>query len=252
MNRVWRGIELLTGWSAQQPVHIGGEVPMRTIRRSLLAFIVALIPLNLTVGFLKWRDYELDEQPLAFFVWFDVGFERNVPTWVSTLLLASGALAAVIASCKSVEPVLRRGYGFVAALMAWASFDEANEIHERASDPIRDALDLGGALYWSWVLVALVAVPIIVLLLRRFLLDLPEPTRTHTILSGVVFVGCAVGLEMFHALLLDEGGQGNVVTELLGMVEEFGEMLAAMLFVDATLRYASTQALEQAVEPVGS
>lgn len=237
-----RAIDLIIGWRAE-PIQLAGlELPMRRIRRGLLAFIVALVPVNLVVGYLKWLDYENDEQPLAFLRFFDLGEEQNLPAWVATLLLAAAGLSALVASRHADnDRVVRRGFLITGIALFYVSLDEASYLHERASEPVRDALGVGGALYWAWVVPAIIVVACLALVLWPFLQRLPVEVRNALLLSAVLFVGCSVGIEMLDGLAFAANDEeANAVTEILTIIEESGEKLAVMLSIDTMLRYSST------------
>jgi len=240
-----RSLELIVGWHAE-PVRLGGlEIPMQRVRRGLVGFLAVLVPVNLFIGYLKWLDYTDDEQPLAFLQFFDLGSgsEHTLPAWVATLLLGAAGLSALVASRhRENDPVVRRGFVISAVALFYVSLDEAAYIHERANEPVRDLLGVGGGpLYWAWVVPALVVVAALAAILWPFLQRLPSATKHGLVLSAVVFVGCALGLEMLDATAFSVNDkEASVVTEVLTIVEECGEKLGAMLAVDTMLRYAST------------
>lgn len=236
-----RMIERIIGWRAEPVVSVGIDVPLRRIRRGLLALIVVLVPVNLFVGWLKWLDYENDEQPLAFFRFFDLGEEQNFPAWIATLLLAGSALSAMAAAQRADDPIVRRGFRTSALALAYVSLDEASYLHERLSEPLRDLLGVGGALYWAWVIPAVILVGLLAVRLWPFMQRLPSDVRNDLFLCAALFVGCSVGIEMLDGLAFSVNEEANVVTEVLTIIEEVGEMLAVMLSIDTMLRYASTQ-----------
>lgn len=141
------------------------------------------------------------------------------------------------------RPDHRRGFHITAGVLAYISLDEATALHERTTEPLRDSLDAGGLLYWTWVLPALAAVMLVGLVFARFAFSLPEETRRALVLAGALFVACAIGLELLEGYFFDRAGeQGTVVTDLLSLAEETGEILAVVLTIRTVVRYGSEQA----------
>lgn len=231
-------IRRVVGWQAEPAVPADVAVPLRAMHRGLLLLIALLIPANLFVGWLKWLGYENNEQPLSFARYFDLGEEQNLPSWIATILLMVAAMSAVAAAQRHpTDTILRRGWYTTAGALAYASLDEATYLHERASDPLRNWLGVGGFLYWAWVLPAIVAVAVLARVLWPFLGRLPADARRDLFVAAGLFLSCAVGLEMLDALAYSVNEEAGVVTELLTIVEECGEMLAVMFFIDTTVRY---------------
>ncbi len=228
----------VVGWEAE-PVALGSiDVPLRGMHRGFLLLITVLVPVNLFIGWLKWLGYENDEQPLAFARYFDLGEEFNLPTWIASILLVTGAVSAAAAAQRNHDDAaLRRGFLIIAAALTYVSLDEATYLHERASEPLRDWFGFDGALYWAWVLPAFVFIAVLAWLLWPFLHRLPADVRRDMLVSAGIYVSCAAGLEMLDALAYSVNESPGVVTELLTIVEECGEMLAALFFISTMVRY---------------
>jgi hypothetical protein len=199
----------------------------------------AMVPLNLALGLLRFLDYSDDSALFAVLHYFDMGEELTFPTWFSTALLVTAALVSLAAAQRVQSPVARRGFRILTWAMFYLSLDEATELHERTTDPLRNGLDLGGLLYWSWVIPAGLAVLLVGVLLWRFLTTLPSHAQSPLMLSGALYVFCALVLELVEGYFFDQGG-ASAATDILSLIEEVGEMVAVMLYIRTVVVIASS------------
>jgi hypothetical protein len=65
----------------------------------------------------------------------------------------------------------------------------------------------------------------------------PPPVRRRVFLSGAIYVGGAVGMEVAGALWALSHGHDNLVAAFIDIFEEGGELVGAALFLDAALHY---------------
>lgn len=128
---------------------------------------------------------------------FNLGLEGNVPTFVaSLLLLASALLFLFLWRVDRTADGPTHVWLLLAAVFAFLSLDEFSMIHERLIDPVREALDVGGLLFFAWIipyaiiagLVALAVVPTIWRLGPRF--------RVLFGLAATLYLSGAIGVEM--------------------------------------------------------
>jgi len=201
----------------------------RAVRRTSWV-IVAFIPLNVLIGFLRFSGVQDAEQPLAALTYFDLGGERNLPTWFTAALLLLSSLVSLAASQRLEASHHRRGFLVLGGVMAYLSLDEATVLHERTTEPLRDAFGLGGVLYWSWVLPAVLAVVVIGAVLIPFVRSLPASAALPIVVSGMIYVASALGLELAEGYFFDRSG-GGVVTDVLSTIEEVGEMFGVLLYL---------------------
>ncbi len=174
---------------------------------------------------------------------FDLNRERNVPTWVSTLLLAAGSITAAWTWTRRRGGRDRIYWLGLAAVFAVMSLDEASELHERLNHRIRPFLDgdAGGLLHYPWVLAAGAAAITLAAVYSGFLLRLPRAVAGRIVLAGALFILGAVGCELFEGVIDSRGGPTTpalmtAFTALI-VVEECLEMGATALFTHTLLRY---------------
>ena len=115
--------------------------------------------------------------------------------------------------------------------------DEVATIHELPIDPLRNALNAGGLLYFTWVIPGAIFVMIVGLSYLRFLGHLPSRTRNLFLIAAAVFVGGAIGVEMISGLQADRHGETNFAYAMIITIEEAMEMLGVVIFIHAVADY---------------
>ena len=169
----------------------------------------------------------------------NLGFEGNVPTWYSsTLLFAAAALLAAIAWTRlHRRSAYGRHWAVLAVIFLYLSIDESVVIHELINQPLGAALELGGMLYFAWVLPFGVLVVTFVLGYLGFLRHLPRRWRVWFVLAGAIYVGGALGTELPIGYWVDRHGGDNLTYGLLNVGQESLEILGATIFCCALLSY---------------
>ncbi len=167
-----------------------------------------------------------------------LSYEQNVPTWYTSCLLfaCSLTLAAIAVGARRAGKFVRHWWGLAAAFL-YISLDEVVEIHEAASS----WLDLGGVLYFSWVIPAAVVVAAFGLAYLRFLAHLPRGTRSRFLLAASLYVTGALALELPLGYWTEQAGSDNLVYALIDFVEESLEMLGVNLFLVSLVDYLGVQ-----------
>jgi hypothetical protein len=212
----------------------------RTVRGVLFGIILMLTALSLAGQF---SAYVLGHPRLKGFVpLFYADAESSVPTWYSSMaLLLAALLLAVIAAVKFPDRDRYRYHWLgLALLFVGLSADEVAMFHEYPIDPLREALNAGGALYYTWVIPGFAFVSLLGLALVGFLRHLPAATRQEMILAAALFVGGALGVEMLSGIQADRQGEQNLTYALIISIEELLEMLGVAVFIGALLGHLAT------------
>ncbi len=204
-----------------------------------LFLIIAAIFLTLLGTGMEVLHYLFDHKRLlGFSRQFSLGEEANVTTWYSAMLLASCALC--LAAIAFVLPRdggnYRRHWLILALIFVYMSMDETAVIHEMTIRPLRNAFDLGGVLYYAWILPAALLMAIFLASYLGFLKHLPSSSRNRFILAGLVYVGGAFGTEIFIGYWWDTYGD-NFTNGMLNVIQESMEIAGASLFLSALLRH---------------
>jgi hypothetical protein len=172
---------------------------------------------------------------------FDLNGEQNVPTYFNASLhLFSSALLAVIAVLKKQSSDrYTRQWAVLCGGFLFMAFDEAAGLHELMGRPMEELLGdrATGVLHFAWVLPGIVIVAFFALWFLRFLLHLPLRTRLLVVAAGAMFIGGAVGVELFEGRHAAAHGSANIAFDLYVLAEETLEMSGLTVFIYAMLRY---------------
>ncbi len=173
---------------------------------------------------------------------FNVNRESNIPTWyTSMMLLVCAVLIAAIARTEKAksENYIRRWWG-LALIFLCLSIDEAAAIHEKLTIPLQESLNLGGYLYFAWVLVGIPLVVVFALTYFTFVLHLPQRTRNLFFLAGLLYIGGALGIELIGAnrWYIDDGT--SLPYSAIATIEELLEMLGIVVLIYALLSYIAS------------
>ncbi len=169
---------------------------------------------------------------------FNLDVEGTIPSWYSScaLLGAAGVLALIAQADRERASRDWRYWAGLAVIFVVLSADEAASIHELAIRPMRQALNLSGALAFGWVVPAAGFVGLVGGIYLRFVLRLPLPTRRLFVIAGGLYVGGALGFEMLGGMLWTRYGMG-LETALESVAEEVLEMAGIVVFLHALLQH---------------
>jgi hypothetical protein len=126
----------------------------------------------------------------------------------------------------------------------YISLDEVASIHEHAH-----FFKLGGVLYFSWVIPAVIVVALVGVSYVRFLKHLPGSTRARFLLAGAIYVGGAVGMELPLGYWTDLHGTNNFGYAAIDWVEESMEILGVTLFLLSLVDYLGARGAALAFAP---
>lgn len=192
--------------------------------------------LSLVAGFLLFvhiwlnvHHYLVNDIPWVIRQLFDVDEENNIPTWFSS---ANLMLTAAITLLLTTEKWRQRdrwrrhwmllGWGFLLL-----SLDEMAGLHE-SLNVVTEA---------SWAVYALPLIALLAIIFFRFLFFLPARTALLFVLSGLIFLGGAVGVELYTEPYLLNDELNTLAYNLWTPVEEGMEMFGVILFQYALLEY---------------
>lgn len=207
------------------------------ITRFLFSIILFLLIASLSFLFLEYF-WEINSK--SFFRinrLFDLDREGNIPTLFSSFQLLFASLILLF-NYKTAHT--KNGYWlFLSGIFLFLCIDETVQIHETLIN-LKPQVELfkKSTLEYVWVFPYLIMVVLLAIFLKRFIFSLPARTRNLMILSGFIFVGGAIGVEMIHDLLkVQNGGVENLPLKLLICLEETCEMTGVTIFIYALLDY---------------
>ena len=172
-----------------------------------------------------------------------VNSERNFPTYYSVLLMLYAALllsVIAIASAQHSAPDVSKwailSFGFV-----FMAFDEGFQFHERFNLPVRALLGDGnlGVLHYAWVVPGAALVLVLAIFFMGFLWRLPVPTRRTFLIAGMLYIGGAIGTELFGGRYAELHGNENWTYSMLATLEESLEMAGLIVFISGLLQYCA-------------
>lgn len=211
--------------------------PKKTLL-SFLAIITLLLIINLIGVISKYHfNYEYFLNPL-----FDFNTERNIPTLYSSLAII--ICAVLLSSIALIHKKLNLSYipwVGLAIIFLFLSIDETAQIHEKLTNPTRDALETptSGLLRNAWIIPYAIFVLVFFIAYLKFLINLPKKTMILFIISGGVFVLGALGFEAVAGL--PELWGNRTVVNLIRTCEELLEMVGIALFIYTLLHYITNK-----------
>ena len=215
----------------------------RRIFQMLALIICALVIASLVGHFLRFGLDLTSSQSFGFIVLFDLNGEANVPTWFSSIMLATCAvmLALIAIAKQATADRWFRHWLALSVIFLLMSLDEIASIHERSMRPMHNLFELGPIFTNAWVLIAMPLLVVFLLLYARFLFSLPRRTGWLFVLSGVIYIGGVVGIEMISGLMKYNYGLEDLRFALVTTIEESLEMLGITAFLYALTDYAGRE-----------
>ena len=187
-----------------------------------------------------WDDLLSLSDPYGLIEFFGLSYEANLPTWLTSVLLAACAslLALIGLEKKRAEDPDRRLWWFLAFAFLYISIDEVATIHEAMGA----WFDFGGVLYFGWVVPAAIVVLVMALMYLNFLRRLPRAFARRFLLAGALYVSGALLMELPLGYWTEQYGTDNFGYALIDWVEETLEIAGVSVFLLALLDYLATPA----------
>ena len=216
-------------------------VPQK-IFKVLLVCIGGLIVAN-TIGIISrtgfGHDYCFGLVPL-----FDFDAEMNFPTFYSSITLVfTSVLLTVIAYCQKQTGGKFKAWVGLVLIFLFLAIDEFGSLHERLEAPFYRLmrtygfLEMSKIFFYAWVIPVGAVVCALGIIYLPFLFKLPRKTMIMFMISGGIYVGGAMGLEILGGIQERLHGTENLTYLLLAMIEEIMEMTGIALFIYTLLSY---------------
>ncbi len=207
----------------------------RRVRRRLLIATACISVVGLAIEALHVQVPDAVGETLV--AKLSLSYEANLPTWfASSLLLLCAIAAGTIAHRASRHRVY---WWCITALAAWMSLDEAAELHEHLGGAIGD---VGGVLYFDWVIPAATIVVALTIAFVPFIRALDPRTRLRLIIAGAVYVSGALVMELPLGWWTEQHGNEGFGYALIDWVEETMELVGAVLAFAALLAHHAESA----------
>jgi hypothetical protein len=186
-----------------------------------------------------WGHLLPEEKSYGVVQMFNLDAEANLPTYFASLLLVLAALlSAGIGSVIRArgDRWVRHWYGLVLAFL-YLSIDESLQLHERAIEPVRLALGLGGWLYFAWIIPASVLLLVFLIAYWRFFRSQPVSLRRGLLWAGLLYVGGAIGFELVGGQHFERFGPDNIGYVAITTLEEGLELAGMLVLIHALTPY---------------
>jgi hypothetical protein len=218
-------------------------------RKLITAMAIAIIAFGILHEILTLHAVATDPTTLyagqehGFLRMFDLGTEANLPTWYQVITIAfAGFLLTVITSAKrSSGDRFTWFWGFMGAVFFFLSADEASGIHEALGSLMEKRMPTSGVLSYGWIIPYLIFGLVFLAIVWKFLAALPPKFRILFVVSGIVYVSGAVGMEMVEGYFDGIYGQFSNVGVTLRLIEETLEPTGILLFNYSLLTYIREQ-----------
>lgn len=169
--------------------------------------------------------------------------ELALPAWYSSLLMVGCAallyLIARLAERTRRDPANTRKWLLLAVVFMAMAVDESVSFHEALIDPLRAHFGTTGILHFAWVIPGAIAVVLLGLYFLPFVLSLPVRTGLLFVLSGSLYVGGALGMELVGGALAAEHGMDAGIYLTAATVEESLEIVGLSVFFCALIDHVS-------------
>lgn len=168
--------------------------------------------------------------------------EGTLAVWYSSavMLFCSAVLFLISAAERLRGKTAALHWIVLATLFALMSIDETVSIHEVTISPLRTMFDLGGALHFSWVVVAVPVMLGLALYYLPFLAKLPTRYAAYFALSGALYVGGALGMEFVGGHFFTAQGENSIHYIVAAVIEETLELVGLSLFASVLMSYVGT------------
>lgn len=215
-------------------------ISARRVMQALVTAFAVIIALNIIVVLLRFivgvDHYVFDRvyRKLC------VDYEQNLPSYFNALLLL---MASVFTGLIHLLQKKTNKEGFKWWLLSLAflflSVDESASIHEFFVKFLPMYVGIGGEGIFrnAWVIVYGLGAIAFAIYLIPSLLKLPPDLLKGMILSGAVYVGGAIGVEMIGSWYVSHAGDANIGYAALATLEESLEMAGLILFIRYMLVY---------------
>jgi hypothetical protein len=195
-------------------------------RIAILLWSVTFAIIAIGVG----REAYIHGYDLSAKAWNVLGLdsESGLGDWWGTIQFALAAVLLGLNAKAEPDPRWRFHWAALAALFVYFSIDESVALHERLINVLAP-FHFTGFLRYSWIIPYGIACVIIGLLYLPFVRALPQGFRFRVILSGLLFLAAAIGVESIEGYCHTYAMRACRVTSII--FEEGGEMIALTIFL---------------------
>lgn len=217
-------------------LHLHSEALFR--RLTLVALLLVLLHV---VCMVVWYENLVPINEWLYFSFFDLDEEEGFGTWFSAVVLLLCGISSWFALMLSREREFKMRSGWLGLTIGFPilSIDEVVGFHEFLNTIIT-------AVHWTFI--GSILVLILGLLYWPFLLGLPNKTKLLMIVSGLFYIGGAIGVEMATITYEESDQLDTLAYNLWNAVEESLEMFGPILYIYAVLDWIGSQSHLQTMD----
>jgi len=176
------------------------------------------------------------------FKFFNVDYERNLPTVYSTMALMACSMILFLVACID-KLSFSKYWSFLALIFFFLSLDERYQIHENLGRYFQSTHEVEAGIFMhTWIIVYMIFVVLVAIPCIKFLMALPRKIAKLFIISGSIFVVGAIGMEWLGGLIWVIGESNSnygtlALYSIISTLEESLEMLGVALFICVLISY---------------
>lgn len=171
---------------------------------------------------------------------FDMDAENTVPTFISSmnLLIAAGLLGFIAYIIKRRDGKHWKQWSIMGIIFFILALDETSSFHEGVASRFNVMVGgMSGTTHYAWAILGSVLILGFLVYFSRFIFSLPASTRNRFVMSGVIFLGGAIGVEALGGYISTLTGYDSMFYHMSVVAEESMEMLGIYLFIWSLFRY---------------
>jgi endoglucanase len=202
----------------------------------MLAYITAMLLVAHIVA--MYSTYALGHESVFGLVpLFDFDMEKNVPTLFNVcLFILNAALFLILWNATRINGKTQFVWLLLSAVFLFLSIDELSSVHEHLSVAVSAAFNPTGIFRFAWVIPYGIALLVLTGFVLPSICRLPKGIRFWFILSGVIYVSGALGLEMLGGKYFESiHNAPDVLYVVITTFEESLEMIGLIVLVYALL-----------------
>jgi hypothetical protein len=157
----------------------------------------------------------------------------NVPTGFKTTSLLAATLLLLALWSVATRDHDRAGPGWrlLAAISAFAFFDETTYLHQSLATVVHEHLHTSGVLTYAWTIVYVPVLAAAGLLVLRYARHIPSPLRWRLVAGGGLYGFGAVALEPVKSTMSEHYGDGSLNFKLTAAVSDSLEMVGLTILL---------------------
>jgi len=188
------------------------------------------------VTLIAWNQYGV-RRDISIPRQLDLNSEGNFASWFESFpLLVSALLTFLIAShFRAQRAPLAHRWVALSALFLLMAVDEASQLHDMFTGPLRRGLEIDfGVFYFAWLVPAVAFLAACAWYFLPVVSSLPGDIRRRLLVALAVYFGGAVVVEMVSGFVVEYGRKSTPYLAVL-TIEEACEIIGTLLVVGALM-----------------